>query len=86
MTTRPLDAGSHDGASDRQHPSWLRIARALLVGFALGLVVHVMASLLLAQLDARGPSGANGTAVQCEKRSPARQPAAARPPASVIAS
>lgn len=86
MTTRPLDAGRHDGSSDRQHPSWLRIARALLLGFTLGLVVRVMVSLLLAQLGAQGASGANDTAVQCKKSSPARQPAAARPPASVIAS
>lgn len=86
MTSEPLEAGAHNGASVNPAPSWLRIARALLVGFALGLVVHVMVSLLLVQLGAQGTSGDTGPAVQCRKQSPARQPAAVKPPTSVIPS
>jgi hypothetical protein len=68
--------------------SWLRIARALLVGFALGLVVHVMVSMLLVQLGAQGNEAREPrSAVQCRKQSPSRQqPASIKPSASVTPS
>jgi hypothetical protein len=84
MTTW-LHDGAHDEASADGRPSWARVARALLVGFALGLVVHVMASLLFAHLAAQGSPGTNGAAVQCKKQGPVRTPAA-RPQTSVLAS
>lgn len=75
----------HEGSGDR---AWFRIARALLVGFALGLVVHMMFSMLLVQLGAQGSGGSHEprTGVQCRKQNPARQPASARPSTSVTPS
>ncbi|HXW06751.1 MAG TPA: hypothetical protein VD833_16065 [Vicinamibacterales bacterium] len=87
MFTDPLPAATHGATPTETAPSWSRIARALLVGFALGLVVHVLLSLLLVQLGAESTgAGGTGSAVQCREQAPARQPASARPPLPVLAS
>jgi hypothetical protein len=87
VITGPLPAATHAGASTSAFSSALKIARALLVGFALGLVVHVMLSLLLVQLGAQasGDTRDPRSAVQCRKHS-VRPPAASRPSTTVTPS